>query len=103
MSKLRVGVIGGGVMGSGIAVDLARTGHTVSLVDVSDEALGQARERMRQYVRLGRLLPNTEPTSSFDLWSQVTLASDMATVSQVDVVIESVPEKWDVKAQTFRL
>lgn len=51
MSIRTVGVIGAGVMGRGVAQDLAQTGHNAIVVDVSEEILGAAQEEIRQNLR----------------------------------------------------
>jgi 3-hydroxybutyryl-CoA dehydrogenase len=52
MSAKVVGVIGAGVMGVGVSQDLAQTDHQVILLDVSEEVLERAREKIKQNVRL---------------------------------------------------
>ena len=52
----RVGVIGAGVIGKGVAQDLAQTGHEVVLVDVSDEILEDARDELTRAVRFHHLV-----------------------------------------------
>ncbi|HEX8353556.1 MAG TPA: 3-hydroxyacyl-CoA dehydrogenase NAD-binding domain-containing protein, partial [Pyrinomonadaceae bacterium] len=47
-----VGVVGAGVMGVGVAQNLAETGHRVVLLDLTDEQLGKARATIRQNLRM---------------------------------------------------
>ncbi len=52
MKYASVGVVGAGVMGVGVAQNLAQTGHRVVLVDITPEILGRARaERDRKWHR----------------------------------------------------
>ena len=46
MSHSLIGVVGAGVMGTGVAQNLAQTGHRVVLIDVTDEKLSEANERV---------------------------------------------------------
>ncbi|HST61259.1 MAG TPA: 3-hydroxyacyl-CoA dehydrogenase NAD-binding domain-containing protein, partial [Longimicrobium sp.] len=46
-----VGVVGAGVMGAGVAQDLAQTGHRVVLLDLSDPFLARARAEIERNVR----------------------------------------------------
>ena len=48
MQVKSVGVVGAGVMGVGIAQDLAQTGHQVILVDLYDEILDRAQKKIGQ-------------------------------------------------------
>ena len=43
MKYRKIGVIGAGVIGVGVAQNLAQTGHLVVLIDISDNVLCQAR------------------------------------------------------------
>ncbi len=49
-----VGVIGAGVMGVGVAQNLAQTGHQVILVDIGDDILQAAGEQIRNNLRFQR-------------------------------------------------
>ena len=44
-------VIGGGLMGSGIAQVAAQTGHKVTLVDISDDVLSKASNRIQESIK----------------------------------------------------
>jgi 3-hydroxyacyl-CoA dehydrogenase len=97
----RVGVIGSGTMGAGIAISLATGGYDVTLVDANAGALDAGLERVRTTIdgsaRKGRLtavaaaaaMARVAGTSSFD---------DLATA---DLVIEAVYEKMSVKQDVF--
>ncbi len=54
-----IGVIGAGVMGIGVAQNLAQTNHRVVLVDVSEGILEKAQAEIYKNVRFGRLLDKT--------------------------------------------
>jgi 2-polyprenyl-6-methoxyphenol hydroxylase-like FAD-dependent oxidoreductase len=56
MSVDVVGVVGAGVMGTGVAQALAQTGHRVILVDVSATALERARAGLKKNLRFHRML-----------------------------------------------
>jgi len=48
-----VGVIGAGVMGVGVAQNLAQTGHQVVLIDISENVLVHAKQEIRVDLRKG--------------------------------------------------
>ncbi|HEX3249212.1 MAG TPA: 3-hydroxyacyl-CoA dehydrogenase NAD-binding domain-containing protein, partial [Pyrinomonadaceae bacterium] len=50
-----VGVVGAGVMGSGLAQALAQTGTQVLLVDVSEAVLDKAKAGIKQNLRFQRM------------------------------------------------
>ena len=95
----KTAVIGVGTMGPGIAATLARGGMTVGVFDTSAEALERCTGAMEMAGKvLGALgVPDN------DSGSQVTLHDDLdACLEGADFVVETVPEKLDIKAEVFR-
>jgi 3-hydroxybutyryl-CoA dehydrogenase len=94
-------VAGTGTMGQGIAQVLAEAGLTVYLFDTSPEALGAAVQAVR-----GRLSRRVERGDlQMDLGrieTQLRPADTLDGLDDVDLAIESVPEKIDVKTAVFR-
>ncbi len=97
----RVGVIGGGTMGAGIAVALLDGGLDVTLIERDDAAVAQGMGRITQvYDRLrakGRL---NEAEQAATL-SRLQGGTDYALLSQVDLAIEAVFEDMAVKHAVF--
>ncbi|CAG0930663.1 3-hydroxybutyryl-CoA dehydrogenase [Thermoflexales bacterium] len=102
-----VGVIGAGVMGVGVAQNLAQTQHQVILLDVSDQILAKAKAAIRNNLRLARMLdksatPGNAPQGSVDeILARVTLTTDYAGLQDADFVVENVTEKWEVKQPVY--
>lgn len=94
----RVGVIGAGVMGVGVAQSLAQHGTDVTLVDVSDEVLERAQEDIVRNARMSRLLGSDAP--ELDV-SRLRLTTDYEQLHDADFVIENTTEKWDIKAAAY--
>lgn len=96
------GVVGGGTMGSGIAISLADSGLPVTLVEVSDAALAAAEGRIRavydRQLKQGRL---SEAEHAARL-SRIRFATDVAALAEVDLVIEAIIENIDAKQDLFR-
>ena len=92
-----IGVLGAGLMGTGIAYTAARAGYEVLLVDVSQEASERSRQRMekiaRQDVNSGSL-NNRTPT---DLLERVHWASEIAVLARCDFIVEAIFERADLK------
>ncbi|MGI4793623.1 MAG: FAD-dependent oxidoreductase [Janthinobacterium lividum] len=95
-------VIGGGTMGSAIAVCLADAGLTVDLIEQNPEAAAAGRERVRElYARQqasGRLSAK-EAATRLD---RVTPQYEPEPIAAADLVIEAAFEDIDVKADIFR-
>ncbi|MFW5951332.1 MAG: 3-hydroxyacyl-CoA dehydrogenase family protein [Gemmatimonadota bacterium] len=94
----RVGVIGGGTMGNGIAHVFAQNGHPVTLVDVDqgclDRALGTIRKNLERQVKKEVI----EAPAVDEILGRIDGVTDMAAVEGADLVIEAVPEKLELKA-----
>ncbi len=101
-----VGVIGAGVMGAGVAQNLAQTGHQAVVVDISDEVLGRAREEIRKSLRFQGMFQKgaqkgekSEPADT--VLGRIQLTTRLEDLSEVDFVVENVPEKWEIKSKIY--
>jgi len=101
-----VGVIGAGVMGVGVAQNLAQTGHQAVVVDISDEVLGRAREEIRKSLRFQGMFQKgaqkgdkAEPADT--VLGRIRLTTRLEDLSEVDFVVENVPEKWEIKREIY--
>jgi 3-hydroxybutyryl-CoA dehydrogenase len=98
----RVGVVGGGTMGSGIAEVCARKGCEVVVLEVSDEALAAARARVEASLsraeRSGRLTADDREAALSRL-SWTTSYDDLA---DRELVLEAAPEDEALKLALFR-
>jgi 3-hydroxyacyl-CoA dehydrogenase len=97
----RVGVVGGGTMGAGIAVALLSAGLPVVMVERDDTALAQGRARIEKvcdgHVAKGRLTPEGK-AEWMARWQGSTGCDALA---DVDLVIEAVFEDMAVKHAVF--
>ncbi len=96
----RIGVIGGGTMGAGIASLCLMRGLMVTLIerDASSLDAGSARVRstLESSAKRGLLLDLDATFARFDA------ATDDSALADVDLVIEAVFEEMEVKKQVFR-
>jgi 3-hydroxybutyryl-CoA dehydrogenase len=101
MSIQLVGVVGAGVMGAGVAQNLAQTGHRVILVDVSENALAKAEQEIKDNIRFQTLFKKG-PQNSVDALGNITFSVADELLKDVDFVIENVTEKWDIKRGVYQ-
>lgn len=102
-----VAVLGGGLMGSGIAEAVAVAGVPVILREIDATALAGARDRLEgslaRAVRGGKL----SAAQARDALGRIELTTELAQIAPVDLVIEAVPEnealKLEVMAQVNEL
>ena len=96
------GVVGGGTMGSGIAIALANAGLEVTLVELSDAAVQAAEGRVRgvyeRQVKSGRL----SAAALEERVGRIRFTTVMAAMADADLVIEAVIEELPAKQAVFR-
>jgi 3-hydroxybutyryl-CoA dehydrogenase len=101
----RVGIIGSGLMGSGIAQVAAYSGCEVTLVDVDqarvDAGIAGIRKRLEREAERGRISAVDCESSSARLFGVSDMES-MSSLSKVDAVIEAVVEDIHVKSGIFK-
>ena len=92
----RVGVVGAGVIGSGVAQLFAQSGHDVALIDSSKEALQEARRTIANTLKMARLLDhNTHDVEQ--VLAHLHASTDLESLGNADFVIENVTEDWEIK------
>lgn len=97
-----VGVVGAGVMGSDVALDLACYGYEVVLKDISEDVLHQAKEKIKTDFRLLKLVkPQAKQLTVEDLLSRITFTTAYDDFARVQFVIENVTEEWELKKAVF--
>lgn len=98
-----VGIIGAGVMGRGVAQNLAQVKHQVILVDVSSEVLEQAKSDIYNKLRFQGLFQKVENLEDPEVvLSRIQFTTDYNLLKIVNVVIENVTEKWEVKKEVYQ-
>jgi 3-hydroxybutyryl-CoA dehydrogenase len=97
-----VGVIGCGLMGSGIAEVVARAGQNAVVLETSDELAQRGRQRIEastlRAVERGRL--DAEERAA--VLGRISLTTDVQDLADVDLVIEAATEDHDTKVGMFR-
>lgn len=99
----RIGVIGAGVMGVGVAQALAQTQHDVVLIDIHDDILDLAKAQIYQNIRLSRLFnsPQESDKTPDEIISQISFTADYQQLTDVDFVVENSTEKWHIKKEIY--
>lgn len=103
MNIKKIGVIGAGIMGQGVAQNLAMGGFEVVLVDISDTILNAARDNMKKEMRFhGFINPKAKVENPDEVLSKIKFVTDYAQLADVDYVIENAVEKWDIKKEIYK-
>ena len=97
----KVGVIGAGTMGGGIAMNFLNAGIAVVMLETSDEALqrgvGVMRKNYEARVKKGKL----KPEKLEQLWGLLHTTLNMDDLADANLIIEAVFEDMQVKRQVF--
>ena len=101
MDFKNVGVVGAGLMGAGVAQNLAQTGHRVVLVDIGPVQLERARGEIRQAVRMQGLFKKEKSDGPAQVLERIVFTTDYGDLADVDFVVENVVEKWSVKEEVY--
>lgn len=102
MNIQTVGVVGAGVMGSGVAQNLAQAGLRVLLLDVSSEVLQRAKKDINKSIRFSLLFDKTgtrEPIEN--IVERIVFTTDYSAFADADFVIENATEKWEIKKPIY--
>jgi 3-hydroxybutyryl-CoA dehydrogenase len=97
----RVGVVGCGTMGSGICEVVARSGFDVRFSEMSEEAEMAGRKRIERSVGRAVARGKMEQASADTLLGHISSTTDLADLAECDLVFEAVPEKLELKRETF--
>lgn len=99
---MKIGVLGAGTMGAGIAQVAAQSGHPTVLVDVNQEQLQKAQAGIEKV--LARLVEKGSKTEAEknEIIGRLTYASAIADFAGCGMVIEAIVEKIEVKHSVFK-
>jgi 3-hydroxybutyryl-CoA dehydrogenase len=96
-----VGVVGLGTMGAGIVEVFARSGVDVVAVEVSDAALDRGREHLTGSTDRAVARGKLSEADRDALVGRIRFAVGLDALSDVDFVVEAVPEHLDLKQKIF--
>ncbi|MDM9379448.1 3-hydroxyacyl-CoA dehydrogenase NAD-binding domain-containing protein [Chlorogloeopsis sp. ULAP01] len=104
MNIQTVGVIGAGVMGVGVAQNLAQTGHQVILIDISEDILDKAKHEIRNNIRFQSFFKKSHNTETPDsVFEKIEFSTNYKILENANFVVENATEKWDIKKEIYPL
>ena len=97
----KVGIIGGGAMGSGIAQIAATAGHQVVLFDTKGEALNLSKSKLAKV--MARLVEKGKLTleKAKAIQGRISYADNLEAIAESGIVIEAIVENLDIKKSVF--
>jgi len=99
----RIGVIGAGVMGVGVAQSAAQAGYQVTVIDVSQEILDKAKQILYTNLRFHGLVSKKAQSDETpeQVLERVHFSTSYEGLHNVDFVVENVTENWDIKKSVY--
>ena len=97
-----VGIVGCGLMGSGIAEVVARAGAEVTFVEASKDLVARGRERIEASLERAVERGKITPEQRAEALGHIRGALDLAALRDVDLVIEATTEDVEAKLDVFR-
>ena len=98
-SVKKVGVLGAGMMGAGIALVSAKAGMDVVLIDTTQEAADRGKAYSETFMDKGIARKKATPEQKEAMLAKINATTDLQALSDVDLIIEAVFEDPGVKAE----
>ncbi len=98
----RIGVIGGGLMGSGITEVAARAGLDVVVVEVNADTAKAASERVGSSLRRAEKRGKIDAAQIEAVMAHIAFGDDLETLADCDLVVEAASEDEQTKLELFR-
>lgn len=102
MDIKKIGVVGAGAMGNGIAQVAAQTGYQVVLRDIKDEFVDRGIKNIDRFLSKSVEKGKLEAAQRDAILGRIQGTTDMGALKDVDFVIEAVIEDLDLKRAVFK-
>lgn len=96
-----VGVVGLGTMGAGIAEVLARSGLDVVTVELDEAGVARGRGHLEHSTERALSGGKLDEAGRAALLGRITYRTSLSDLSEVDLVVEAIPESLELKADVF--
>ncbi|NFI52327.1 3-hydroxybutyryl-CoA dehydrogenase [Clostridium botulinum] len=100
MSK--IGVIGAGVMGVGVAQRFAQSCHEIILVDIDEQILVNCRNKIISNIKFFNMFNRNEMINVDEVLDKIDFTMDICKLGDADFVIENVPEVIGMKRDIYK-
>jgi 3-hydroxybutyryl-CoA dehydrogenase len=98
---MRVGVVGGGLMGSGIAEVCARAGVDVTIVEVDAGRAESTQRSIERSLARATKAGKLDDSARADALSRIVLSTELSDLAGSDAAIEAITESESAKRQVF--
>jgi 3-hydroxybutyryl-CoA dehydrogenase len=99
---MRVGIVGGGLMGSGIAEVSARAGVDVTLIEIDEATAERSRQSIERSMKRAVGSGKLDAAERDEALSRLVYSSELGDVAGADAAIEAIIESEGAKRELFR-
>jgi len=99
---MKVGVLGAGTMGNGIAHVFAQYNNKVILVDINETVLDEAKNTINNNLKRQLQKKIINESNLNETMGNIELSTDMNTFKSCDLIIEAIKEDLDLKKKIFK-
>lgn len=97
----RAAVVGAGQMGNGIAHVFATSGHQVTMIDVSSDALTRGRDTIARNLDRQVKKGGIDAEAAAQALARISTATSLEAAADADIVVEAATERSDLKFRIF--
>jgi len=98
----KIGVLGAGTMGAGIAQVAAQAGFNTLLYDIAPEFLETGMGRIRRFLKGGRERGKISADEEQQVLGRLSTTTSLDDFKEFELIIEAAPEKLDLKRDIFK-
>lgn len=103
MKNKIIGVVGAGIMGTGVSQVFAHYEYKVVLIDLTTDALNKSKDIIRQNIRLQKLSHKRNSCPRYDsILSQINFTTDYTFLAECDFIVENVTENYNIKNVVYK-
>jgi len=101
MNVKKIGIIGAGQMGHGIALVSAQAGFTVVLRDIKEEYVEKGKQRIEKFLGKSVEKGKMKETDKKEILSRISTTTKLTDLKEMDIIIEAIYENVDAKKELF--
>jgi 3-hydroxybutyryl-CoA dehydrogenase len=101
MEIKKIAVLGAGVMGCDVALDLAIHDYEVLLQDISRAQLDSAKNKIEQQFRFFKMMNPETAKKTDEILNCITLTEKLDAIDGFDFIVENIVENWEEKRKLY--
>jgi len=102
MKNLKIAIVGAGVMGTGVACDLASYGYSVVLKDIDKIILDESVDNIKKDLKFYKMIKKEfKELTIGEILNKINFTLNSDEIKDADLIIENITEDWDKKKELY--